>query len=72
MADTTGMSDAETASADAVHSDADHSDDRQDEDGHGHAAEPLGPPDYRGWGTAIGGGAIGVLVALALFAATQS
>lgn len=42
-------------------------------DGHGHetTGEPLGPVDTRAWAVAIVGGAIGVLVALALFAAGQ-
>jgi len=62
------MSDAETASATAT--------DTHDEpaSGHGHEppAEPLGPINVRSWAYAIGGGAIGVLVALALFAAGRS
>lgn len=38
--------------------------------GHGHtAAEPLGPVDVIAWGYAITGGAVGVIVALALLAA---
>jgi hypothetical protein len=58
------MSDAETAPATAT--------DAHDEaSGHGHepAAEPLGPIDVNAWLYAIGGGAIGVVVALALFVA---
>lgn len=66
MADTVAMSEADTTHASSV-SDASH------DSGHGHepAAEPLGPVDRRGWAIAIGGGAIGVLVTLALFVAGQ-
>ena len=61
MADTGPMSDADTTHATAETHD----------DGHGHApaAEPLGPIDWQAWAYAIGGGALGVLVALALFIA---
>lgn len=61
------MSDLETAHAAA--------DDAHDEaSGHGHEppAEPLGPIDVTTWLYAIGGGAVGVVVALALFAAGGS
>ena len=59
------MSDAETALATAP--DAHDA----DESAHGHepTGEPLGEVDVVKWGYAIGGGAIGVVVALALFAA---
>ena len=61
MADTGAMSDADT-----THASADAHD-----DGHGHApaGEPLGPIDFEAWAYAIGGAALGVLVALALFIA---
>ena len=63
MPDTSAMSDAETAhSTDPVaHDDAGH---------HEPAGEPLGPVDVAKWGYAIAGGAVGVLVAVALFAAS--
>lgn len=40
--------------------------------GHGHepAAETLGPPDLVAWAYAIAGGAVGVVVALALYVAS--
>ena len=64
MADTEGMSDADT-----THAPADAHD-----DGHGHApaGEPLGPIDWETWAYAIGGGVLGALVALALFIAGGS
>jgi hypothetical protein len=34
--------------------------------------EPLGEPDLRGWGAALMGGGISVLVAISLFIATQA
>lgn len=40
-------------------------------DDHDSPAEPLGAPDRTAWAAAIGGGAIGLLVAAALFAASQ-
>ncbi len=60
------MSDAD-APATAIDTHDDH------DTGHGHEApgEPLGPVDTRAWGAAILGGAMGLLVVLALFAATQ-
>lgn len=66
MADTGDMSEADTTHGSVV-SDPSH------DDGHGHevAGEPQGPLDLRAWAVAIGGGAVGVLVALALFAAAQ-
>jgi hypothetical protein len=41
------------------------------DDGHGHdpAGEPLGPIDWEAWAYTIGGAALGMLVALALFIA---
>ena len=62
MTDTGTMSDADTAHA---------STDAHD-DGHGHAPadEPLGPIDWGAWAYAIGGAALGALVALALFIAS--
>lgn len=40
--------------------------------GHAHVPvdEPLGPPDLMAWAYALAGGAVGVVVALALFAAS--
>ena len=67
------MSDADSThapvSATATTEDADSNDAAHD---HGPSAEPLGAPDLKAWGMAVGGGAIGVLVVLALFAASQS
>ena len=42
--------------------------------GHGHEdqAEPLGAPDLRAWAFAIGGGAVGLLLVIALFVAGQT
>ena len=59
------MSDAETAHATATDTHDEHA------SGHGHEppAEPLGPINVKAWAYAIGGGAIGVLVGLAFFAA---
>jgi hypothetical protein len=61
MADTGAMSEAET-----THPATDAHD-----DGHGHApaGEPLGPIDWEAWAYTIGGAALGMLVALALFIA---
>ena len=44
------------------------------DDGHGHAPvdEPLGPVDLTAWAYAVGGAALGALVALALFIAGGS
>lgn len=66
MADTVGMSAADTSHA----SDAP---DMIDDAAHGHepAGEPLGPIDLGAWTVAIAGGAVGILVALALYAAGQ-
>lgn len=65
------MSDA--ASASASQPEVEHGDDARDAhgDGHGHepAAEPLGGIDAATWGYAIGGGAIGLVVAIVLFVA---
>jgi hypothetical protein len=57
--------DATTAAPDAH---ADHA------TGHGHEApaEPLGPADVGAWMAALLGGFVGLLVALALFAASSS
>ena len=43
-------------------------------DGHGHEAssEPLGPVDRRAWAAAIGGGALGIVVILALYLSLQA
>ncbi len=61
MADTGPMSDADT----------DHATADTHDDGHGHVpvGEPLGPIDWETWAYAMGGGLLGVLVALALFVA---
>ena len=65
MADTTTMSDAETALNDAPDSHDDHA------GGHGHApaGEPLGPVDVTAWVYSITGGVAGLLVALVLLVA---
>jgi hypothetical protein len=55
------MSDPETAHAETTTSQADHD--------HDHAAEPLGPIDVTAWAYALAGGAVGLLVALAMFVA---
>jgi hypothetical protein len=57
------MSDAETAHTPATdaHDNAGH---------HEPAGEPLGPVDVAKWGYAIAGGVVGILAALALFAAS--
>jgi hypothetical protein len=62
MADTAHMSDAETTHASTT--------DGHD-DGHGHApvTEPLGPVDLVAWAYAGGGAVLGLVIALALFAA---
>ena len=57
-ADATAVEDAAPAVADPAH-------------GHETSDQPLGPVDTRAWAMAIGGGAIGVLMALALFIAGQ-
>jgi hypothetical protein len=43
-------------------------------DGHGHGAssEPLGPIDRRAWAAAIGGGALGIVVIVALYLSLQA
>jgi hypothetical protein len=58
------MSDAETAHADTTTADT------HDDHGDGHAGEPFGPVDVWTWAYAIAGGAVGVLVALAMLVAT--
>ena len=62
------MSDAETNTATAVDAHDEHG------SGPGHEAEAgsLGPPDVKAWGAALLGAVIGLLVVLALFAATQA
>ena len=52
--------------------DAGHIQDDHDS-GHGQddPAAPLGAPDLPAWAAALGGGAVGLLVVLALYAATQ-
>ncbi len=68
MADTGGMSDVDAAHTPATDEQADHV------SGHGHApaGEPLGPVDLRAWAYAIAGGAVGLVVAVALFVARGS
>jgi len=46
----------------------------QHDSGHGHepAGEPLGPPDLLAWAYVLGGGAIGLMVAAALYIAGQT
>lgn len=64
MVDTEAMSDtdhAPTSRADDDHSTV-----------HGTASEPLGEPDLQAWAAALLGGGVGLLVALALFVATQA
>ncbi len=65
MVDTEGMTDVEPATVGATD---DHTDDVA---GHGHApaAEPLGPIDLRAWAYAVMGGAVGLVVVVALFVA---
>ena len=46
-------------------------DDHEDGHGDGEAVAPIGAPDLRAWGAAIGGGAIGVLVVIAMYVAMQ-
>lgn len=57
-------------------SDTDHAphvhDDHAPAHDHEVAAEPLGDPDLGAWGSALLGGGVGLLVALALLAATLS
>ena len=75
MADTAAMSMADHGIAhsatgpDAPVDDAGHGPSH----GHGHEepSEPLGPVDLVGWGYALGGGAIGLVTALALYAAAH-
>jgi hypothetical protein len=57
--------------ADATHVTPDGHADSGHDDGHGHDEhpEPPGPIDVEGWAYAIGGGLIGLLVALALLVA---
>ena len=61
------MSDAETIHTSTARADA-HDDHGS---GHGHepAGEPLGPVDVSAWAYTIVGGAVGLLVVLALFVA---
>jgi hypothetical protein len=40
--------------------------------GHGAAGEPLGPPDLMAWAYALTGGAVGLVVALALWVAAAA
>lgn len=67
MADTSDMSDTDTAQATAAT-------DEHHDVGHGHEAggDQLGPADLRAWGVAIAGGGVGVLVALVLYLASTS
>ena len=60
------MSDAETAHPETTELDA------HDDHGAGHdrAGEPLGPVDLTTWAYALAGGAVGVLVVLAMLVAT--
>ena len=58
--------------ADSTHASATApADEHQAEHDHESSAEPLGAPDMGAWGMAIAGGAIGLIVALALFVASQ-
>ncbi len=65
MRDTEGMSDVDAVSVSATDDQAD------DVSGHGDApaAEPLGPVDLRAWAYALMGGAVGLVVVVALFIA---
>ncbi len=66
MSDTEGMSDVDAVPESATDDHADHV------SGHGHApaaGEPPGPVDLRGWAYAVMGGAVGLVVAVALFVA---
>jgi hypothetical protein len=40
--------------------------------GHGDAAEPLGPPDLVAWAYAVAGGVVGLVTALALYVASHT
>jgi len=53
---------------------AHHSGNEEHDPGHGHVAvdETLGPPDLMAWAYALAGGAVGVIVALALYAASAA
>ena len=54
------------------HGDVSHEPPAHDDDaGHG-AEEPLGPVDVLAWGYAIAGGLVGVITALALYAASAA
>ncbi len=59
--------------ADAPHATTTDSHDSHDahDDGHGHerAGEQLGPVDVKAWAYAVGGGAVGLITAWALFVA---
>ena len=59
------MSDAETAPATTPDIHDDH-----DDGHHEPAGEPLGPIDATKWGYAVAGGAVGILVVVALFVAS--
>lgn len=79
MSDTGPMSDADPGMtiADPAHDDRhDDAGDHDSSHGHGHghedAAEPLGPPDLMAWAYAVAGGAVGLVVALALYVAAHT
>lgn len=61
MPDTTEMSETENTHADEHGSDQDH--------GHAHTGEPLGPVDVMTWAYAGAGSLLGLLVIVALFVA---
>lgn len=75
MADTAAMSTADHGTAHTVtaHDASGDAGGHGSSHGHGHEepSEPLGPVDLVAWGYAVGGGAIGLLTALALYAAAH-
>jgi hypothetical protein len=72
MPDTTVMGTADAhGHADPTETDT-HAADQGDGHGHGSSSEPLGPVDRRAWAAAIGGGALGIVVIVALYLSLQA
>lgn len=75
MSDTGAMSQDHDDEQVASHAEPaeDHADGSAGAHGHGHeeAGEPLGPPDLAAWGYAISGALLGLVTALALYAAAR-
>ena len=72
MPDTTVMATADAhGQPDPTETDT-HAVDTGDGHGHGPESEPLGPVDQRAWAAAIGGGALGIVVILALYLSLQA